>query len=110
MIVKNFPGECKKPEECLEIAIVKNLTEPSWEDLAFVRNRHKICGMRGNIPYVCCSILPKPGQCGVQLTDKIHGGTEAKIKEFPWTAMLMYQTCERLKEFMLTELNKTLTF
>lgn len=28
--------------------------------------------------------LPKPGRCGIQSSDRIIGGTETKINEYPW--------------------------
>ncbi|XP_052863582.1 uncharacterized protein LOC128270220 [Anopheles cruzii] len=56
-----------------------------------------------NHPLVCCSdgvqapirvgaeLLPAPGQCGIQTSDRIYGGVNTKIDEFPWLALLKYE-------------------
>lgn len=36
------------------------------------------------------SLLPEIGQCGVQITNKIFGGTKAQFDEYPWLALLEY--------------------
>lgn len=36
------------------------------------------------------SLLPEIGQCGVQITNKIFGGTTAQFDEYPWLALLEY--------------------
>ncbi|VEN56987.1 unnamed protein product [Callosobruchus maculatus] len=36
-------------------------------------------------------LLPSINQCGFQEVDRIYGGTETAIGEFPWMAMLQYQ-------------------
>ncbi|XP_055545836.1 serine protease easter-like [Wyeomyia smithii] len=55
-----------------------------------------------NHPMVCCTdpidtpirvggaLLPVPGVCGIQTSDRIVGGTNTKIDEFPWLALLKY--------------------
>ena len=55
-----------------------------------------------NHPLVCCSdpletpvrvgesLLPPVGVCGVQTSDRIVGGVNTKIDEFPWLALLKY--------------------
>lgn len=38
-------------------------------------------------------LLPKPSVCGpISLGDKIHGGIEAELGEFPWLVNLEYRT------------------
>lgn len=45
---------------------------------------------------VCCPVdskvdlLPSAPKCGLSLTDKIFGGTQTELTEFPWTALLGY--------------------
>lgn len=57
------------------------------------------CGYRDEQPLVCCTklsekplnkLLPYPGECGQDLEDRIYGGTETKINEFPWMVLLHY--------------------
>lgn len=45
-------------------------------------------------------LLPKPSVCGpISLGDKIHGGVEAELGEFPWLVNLEYRTgkCVHIK-------------
>lgn len=37
------------------------------------------------------SFLPEPPNCGHCATDKIFGGTEAELDEFPWIVQLGYR-------------------
>lgn len=34
--------------------------------------------------------LPQPGQCGFSVNDRIVGGNETRITEFPWTVLIEY--------------------
>lgn len=78
--------------------------------------RQSQCGFVGSEPYVCCpsnapsqatnppvrppptpaitqgsaSKLPKAPDCGVDAGDRIFGGEETKIDEFPWLAQIQY--------------------
>ncbi|XP_063698019.1 serine protease easter-like, partial [Culicoides brevitarsis] len=36
------------------------------------------------------SLLPDVGQCGVQISNKIFGGTKVEFDEYPWLALLEY--------------------
>lgn len=40
------------------------------------------------------SLLPRPGVCGVDLEDRIFGGTKTSVTEFPWLALLKYSKRE----------------
>lgn len=40
------------------------------------------------------SLLPKPPSCGVDVEDRIFGGTQTTIFEFPWFALLKYSKRE----------------
>ncbi|CAH1954515.1 unnamed protein product [Acanthoscelides obtectus] len=44
-------------------------------------------------------LLPSAGQCGFQEVDRIYGGTETAIGEFPWMALLQYQDRSGYKKF-----------
>lgn len=39
---------------------------------------------------VKAKIIPKAPWCGTQATDKISGGTDAGLTEFPWLALIEY--------------------
>jgi len=36
------------------------------------------------------SLIPEPGQCGSVLSNRIYGGNETKIDEYPWMALIEY--------------------
>lgn len=42
------------------------------------------------------NILPIPGsgECGIDTSDKIYGGTATTLDEFPWMALLQHRTCK----------------
>lgn len=49
---------------------------------------------------ICCesipfkeSDLPQPGQCGTQLKERIVGGEQTNIQDFPWMALIQYSKC-----------------
>lgn len=77
------------------------------------------CGFQDNKPLVCCKdenedsrpifstqqndrqnqspsqqsssgLLPKPGVCGFDASDRIFGGERTKLDEYPWMALLQY--------------------
>lgn len=101
MTVKNLPGVCKRPRACPEIALVMNYTSKTPENIKFLQHSARPCTPQGRVPYVCCSLLPQRPHCGVQLSDNIFGGIKTDLTEFPWTAMLIYET---------SELEKTTTY
>lgn len=63
------------------------------------------CGFHKNIPKICCptnnnidrkdynetmSLLPK--DCGKQMLNRIVGGNVTELDEYPWMALLEYET------------------
>lgn len=40
---------------------------------------------------VSSSLLPSHDVCGVDTQDRIYGGEEAELSEFPWMALIEYQ-------------------
>lgn len=44
--------------------------------------------------HCCDTTLPKtlPTDCGDSASDRIHGGQATRIDEFPWTALLAYNS------------------
>lgn len=57
------------------------------------------CGMAGRVPLVCCvspdsvqaTIAVTAASCGIDYSDRIVGGNETDLDEFPWTALIRYR-------------------
>ncbi|XP_065073047.1 CLIP domain-containing serine protease B4-like [Ochlerotatus camptorhynchus] len=43
--------------------------------------------------------LPKPPRCGMALSDRLIGGPQTQIDEFPWTALIQYRKSNGLTGF-----------
>uniref|UniRef100_A0A1L8DQG0 CLIP domain-containing serine protease n=2 Tax=Nyssomyia neivai TaxID=330878 RepID=A0A1L8DQG0_9DIPT len=101
-------GVCVNLEECKELyEIITNAHEKkqplSDDDKKFLREHQ--CGPNIRKITVCCEVqinsnfgqvsnlLPSPeqGNCGADLSERIHGGNKTKIDEFPWMALLQYK-------------------
>lgn len=61
----------------------------STEHRDFLRKSQ--CGRNGSNPLVCCpntftvdDLISDGEECGVQAADKIVGGVETSITDFPW--------------------------
>lgn len=73
------------------------------EDRTFLSQSQCGWSKQENHPLVCCSdpletpirvggsLLPAVGVCGIQTSDRIVGGVNTKIDEFPWLALLKYE-------------------
>lgn len=50
--------------------------------------RKSQCGVDGKNPLVCCpntfTVNDLPKSCGKTITDKIYGGENVDLNEFPW--------------------------
>lgn len=95
----------RQPGFCVPLSSCKTFNQ-------YIRpDRDDICGFSGWDPQVCCvtsnkapsssvgankGLLPTPGSgdCGIDTSDKIFGGTETKLDEFPWLALLQYKRCK----------------
>lgn len=72
------------------------------EDRSFLSRSQCGWSREANHPLVCCTdplntpirvgatLLPAVGVCGIQTSDRIVGGVNTKIDEFPWLALLKY--------------------
>lgn len=72
------------------------------EDRTFLSRSQCGWSREENHPMVCCSdlldtpirvgasLLPTVGVCGIQTSDRIVGGVNTRIDEFPWLALLKY--------------------
>lgn len=45
--------------------------------------------------------LPQPGQCGFSVNDRIVGGNETRITEFPWMVLIEYTKRKKNPTFAL---------
>uniref|UniRef100_T1GFY9 Peptidase S1 domain-containing protein n=1 Tax=Megaselia scalaris TaxID=36166 RepID=T1GFY9_MEGSC len=44
-------------------------------------------------------LIPEPGVCGNVITNKIYGGVETRLDEYPWMALIEYQKPGNKKGF-----------
>ncbi|XP_046401603.1 uncharacterized protein LOC124167663 [Ischnura elegans] len=115
----DLAGECIPLAVCEPLRALITPPDISKETKEFLRQSQ--CGYvdvtRGNRPLVCCPTddpLPEeddstedrgvdysqhpnwsllmPDICGSDVSDKIIGGTVANLKQYPWLALLQYQT------------------
>lgn len=94
----NTKGLCKPIKQCdtaIKLLQSKPLTDQNKEYLRKMKCKEDVQ------PWVCCpmpvrksGILPKAPACGIETEDRIVGGEETKINEFPWIALLGYDKCE----------------
>lgn len=83
----NFNGTCIAVKQCRPISRLMQ-TELSMERRNFWRSSQ--CDGDGDGIFVCCpnaftvDDLPSTKYCGTQVADKIIGGEETSLNEFPW--------------------------
>lgn len=116
-------GECIFLQSCqhlLELITKKPLLP---NDVTYLRQSQ--CGARDGTVLVCCgpaprvtpiprgpstprvpsgptspgNVIPEPGVCGAGPADRIYGGNETEIDEFPWMALLEYTKPQNKKGF-----------
>uniref|UniRef100_V5GX21 CLIP domain-containing serine protease n=2 Tax=Anoplophora glabripennis TaxID=217634 RepID=V5GX21_ANOGL len=91
-------GACKSVSQCPTILSILRNKPIKAEDAEYLRRSN--CGSDGSLPKMCCpfevkpvssNLLPSAEICGVGTPDKIYGGTEADLNEYPWMALIEYQ-------------------
>lgn len=93
-------GRCIFFRECQPLVSIYQKPVISPEESNFVRSSQ--CGTSNGKALVCCagvpvqtenriSSLPRPNQCGLDLSDRIFGGQPTALDEFPWTALIHYR-------------------
>jgi secreted trypsin-like serine protease len=109
----NVDGKCIYARNCLPIIKILETRPISLANRIFLARSQ--CGYRSNQPLVCCpptepavqrptarprppsvttqSLLPVPGsgKCGTGYENRIFGGMETEIDEFPWLVLLEFQ-------------------
>ncbi|XP_031627921.1 serine protease easter-like [Contarinia nasturtii] len=110
-------GTCIDLHQCPSLFAIYTRRPLSTDDRSFLLRSQ--CGSRGHSPLLCCALaiqpttpspprpenhqqspnvrladelLPPPGVCGLQYEERIIGGEETALKEFPWTVLLKYST------------------
>lgn len=96
------PGRCILLRSCASLYQLIKKKPLLPEDRNLLSRSQCGWSVQDNHPLVCCSdpfdtpirvgasLLPAPGICGTQTSDRIVGGTNTKIDEFPWLALLKY--------------------
>lgn len=107
-------GTCIFLKECNEIYNLYQRYPFTDEEKSFLK--HSQCGWSNGEVLICCTeeqqnegsfqagvdndpLLPVPGVCGSCDMDRIYGGVETKINEYPWMALIEYQKPNNKKSF-----------
>lgn len=109
-------GDCVYFKSCPPLLEIFNRRPPTTQDRLFLSLSQ--CGYRDGQPLVCCrdaapvqppptpaptaspvvpqqpSLLPRPGECGIDAENRIYGGNRTSIDEYPWMVLLEYSKCE----------------
>ncbi|CRL07282.1 CLUMA_CG020261, isoform A [Clunio marinus] len=105
-----YRGDCVYFKSCPSLLEIYNRRPPSNQDRLFLSLSQ--CGYRDGQPLVCCrnfpesttlpppppptaptqklSPLPLPGECGIDAENRIYGGNQTNVDEYPWMALLEY--------------------
>uniref|UniRef100_A0A182PPY6 CLIP domain-containing serine protease n=1 Tax=Anopheles epiroticus TaxID=199890 RepID=A0A182PPY6_9DIPT len=95
-------GQCILLRNCNSLLTLIRKKPLPDTDRAYLQRTQCGWSTTENHPLVCCSdslvapvrvgagLLPTPGQCGIQTSDRIFGGVNTRIDEFPWIALLKY--------------------
>ncbi|XP_074037294.1 CLIP domain-containing serine protease HP8 [Leptinotarsa decemlineata] len=119
---RNENGDCKVISSCPSLFALLEKRPIKSQDADYLRRSQ--CGFEGTLPKVCCpsggqksstskpvtdhnmelkpsksSLLPSTEMCGISTQDKIYGGTEAGLQEFPWMALVEYERDDRRHGF-----------
>lgn len=98
-----MPGQCVSVNLCRNILkLFKNRTAIPPAQLTYIRQ--SVCHLP-NVKYaVCCQLdeIEKPASgmsllpthCGTTTADRVAGGDETGVFEFPWMALLRYRDFE----------------
>ncbi|KAJ8925924.1 hypothetical protein NQ315_009776 [Exocentrus adspersus] len=112
---RNSQGECKLITKCQVLFSLLQNRPIKAQDADYLRRSQ--CGFEGTMPKVCCpldtdgnqaapepsvsnfdnvkpvtsNLLPSNDVCGLGTQDRIYGGEEAGLTEFPWMALVEYE-------------------
>ncbi|XP_062563418.1 CLIP domain-containing serine protease B4-like [Armigeres subalbatus] len=89
-------GRCINFRNCKSVMEIYSKAVVSPDESQFIEESR--CGLsteKGTL--VCCvdssikSTLPKPPDCGADMSNRIFGGQKTALDEFPWTALINYR-------------------
>uniref|UniRef100_A0AAG5DI48 CLIP domain-containing serine protease n=1 Tax=Anopheles atroparvus TaxID=41427 RepID=A0AAG5DI48_ANOAO len=85
------PGRCVPVRECEYVREILRRQAHYTNDTEYVGKLR--CGIRpGRLPLVCCPRLKNDDLCGpVHFPERIIGGEESSIVEFPWMVLLRFE-------------------
>ncbi|XP_050078740.1 transmembrane protease serine 9-like [Anopheles maculipalpis] len=99
----NRSGQCILLRNCNSLLTLIKKKPLLDEDRTYLQRTQCGWSTTEKHPLVCCAdgdlvapvrvgagLLPTPGQCGIQTSDRIFGGVNTRIDEFPWIALLKY--------------------
>lgn len=97
-------GLCQFLRQCNSLYNLLVRQPLSDQDRNYLRRSQ--CGYTQGQVLVCCpdslqqpttgqlgggrGLLPEPGTCGISTSDRIIGGVETQLDEYPWMALLQY--------------------
>ncbi|KAL1404035.1 hypothetical protein pipiens_005477 [Culex pipiens pipiens] len=90
-------GRCVHLRGCPPLREIYTKPVVTYQESSFLSDSR--CGMDGRIPLVCCvspdsetsTSAPGGDTCGVDYSERIWGGNETDLDEFPWTALIRYR-------------------
>jgi Regulatory CLIP domain of proteinases/Trypsin len=109
------PGVCISVFNCNSAyQLLLKKKSMTLEELEFLKQSQ--CGFENRSPLVCCAsgatpveskqknqaihanLLPTFEKCGASLSDRIVGGRNAKVDEYPWLALIEYVETKTKKQ------------
>ena len=78
-------------DDCPKLLTIFNKSPMFDEDIKLLTSRQR--GKINNKYVVCCEVenlLPTAPACGIEFADRIIGGRNTTIYEYPWTALMQY--------------------
>jgi Regulatory CLIP domain of proteinases len=98
-------GSCIPIKQCSSLLKILNSKPISQQNLQLLRKSQ--CDFTNNVVQVCCAnekpmtvdqrgqidankLLPDYKTCGAVVHDRIYGGEQTKVDEFPWTVLIQY--------------------
>lgn len=105
----NESGWCVPLRACKALRDIYSKPVVTFQESSFLTSSR--CGMDGRVPLVCCvspdsttisttSAPPSMAEsCGLDYSDRIWGGNETDLDEFPWTALIRYRRSNGVLSF-----------
>ena len=79
-------------KNCPALSVLFNKNSMNADDLSLLKSRE--AGTFQDKQLFCCEVkplnLPTAPACGIQIKDRIVGGENASITDFPWAALMEF--------------------